>query len=121
MTATHTGAALVDVDSSGFATVGDTISYTSVVTNTGNVRLTGVTVAGQPAFELAASESKTLTSVYTLTAADVAANKVVKGLSVTAKNGAKFAGASVSAAPVAACSDALCGADAAHGEPDPAG
>ncbi|WP_269939955.1 DUF7507 domain-containing protein [Arthrobacter sp. HY1533] len=109
LSATHTGAALVDVDSSGFATVGDTISYTSVITNTGNVRLADVTVAGQPAFELAAGEGKTITSVYTLTAADVAANKVVKGLSVTARNGAKLAGASVSAAPVAACSDALCG------------
>lgn len=110
LSATHVGAELVDVDASGYATVGDSISYTSVITNTGNVRLTGVTVAGQGAFELAPAESKTLTSLYTLTAADVAANKVVNGLVVTAKNGALGAASSVSAAPVAACSDELCGA-----------
>ncbi|MGA7203598.1 MAG: discoidin domain-containing protein, partial [Specibacter sp.] len=109
LSATYTGAKLVDVDSSGFASVGDTISYTAVVTNNGNVRLTGVTVAGQDPFDLAVNESKTFTSVYTLTAADVAANKVVRGLVVTAKNGTKPAGVSVSADPVAACSDKLCG------------
>ncbi|MDD0859434.1 hypothetical protein NHF46_20345 [Arthrobacter alpinus] len=100
LSATHVGAELVDVDASGYATVGDSISYTSVITNTGNVRLTGVTVAGQGAFELAPAESKTLTSLYTLTAADVAANKVVNGLVVTAKNGALGAASSVSAAPL---------------------
>ena len=109
LSATHVGAELVDVDASGFASVGDTISYTSVITNTGNVSLSEVTVAGHDAFALAAGESKTITSLYALTAADVAANKVVKGLVVTAKNGALLAGASVSAAPIVTCSDALCG------------
>ncbi|MBP2412992.1 sialidase-1 [Arthrobacter stackebrandtii] len=109
LSATHTGGELVDVDGSGFATPGDTISYTSVITNNGNVRLTGVTVAGQKPFTLAAGESKTLASVHTVTVSDVAANRVVDGLVVTAKNGAKRAAASVSAKAVAACSDALCG------------
>ena len=107
---TYTPGALVDVDSSGFASVGDTVTYTSVVTNNGNVKLTGVDGFGTDGFDLAVNESKTVTSVYTLTAADVAANKVsAKGLVVNAKNGQKVTATSASAPSVAACSDELCG------------
>ncbi len=109
LSATHTGGALVDADGSGFATPGDTIAYTSVITNNGNVRLTDVTVAGQEPFMLAVGESKTLASVHTVTTADVTANRVVDGLIATAKNGLKGTAVSISAVPVAACSDALCG------------
>ncbi|MFQ4147866.1 discoidin domain-containing protein [Arthrobacter sp. LAPM80] len=108
----YTAGALMDVDGSGFASVGDTVTYTSVVTNTGNVKLADVTGFGAASFDLAVAESKTSTSVYTLTAADVSANKVAaKGLAVSARNGAKVAAASVSSAPVAACGDELCGAE----------
>lgn len=106
----YAGGEVVDVDGSGFASVGDTVTYTSVVTNNGNVRLTAVTGFGAETFALAAGESKTATSLYTLTEADVAANKVAaKGLAVNAKNGNKVAAASVSAAAIKACSDELCG------------
>ncbi|MFB9163828.1 discoidin domain-containing protein [Arthrobacter psychrochitiniphilus] len=113
VTATITAGELVDVDESGFASVGDTVTYTSVVTNNGNVNLSDITVSGWDKFSLAAGESKTVTSLYTLTAADVAANMVgAKGLAVTAKNGLKSAAATASSASVIACSDALCGARA---------
>jgi hypothetical protein len=86
------GAAPVDVNSNGVIDAGDTITYTVVVTNNGNVTLNSVlpveqstkfnTVAGTGTLSawtptvginpvtLAPSASKTFTAVYTLSAAD---------------------------------------------------
>ncbi|MFN8195561.1 MAG: GEVED domain-containing protein [Nocardioidaceae bacterium] len=70
--------------------VGDTIAYTFVVTNTGNVTLTGVTVDDPlvgavvcPATTLAPGASTTCTATYTLTQADVDAGVVDNTATVT--------------------------------------
>jgi uncharacterized repeat protein (TIGR01451 family) len=66
--------------------VGDKINYTFEVTNVGQVPitdikvldlLTGMTITGNPVASLAVGAKVTLTGVYTLTAADVSAGKVV--------------------------------------------
>ena len=74
---------ILDLDANG-ADVGDTIDYTFVVTNTGNVTLSSVTVTDPkvgavscPAGDLAAGGSKTCTATYTLTQADVDAGEVL--------------------------------------------
>ncbi len=76
----------------GIANVGDTISYTFTVVNTGNVTLTNinvtdplVTVSGGPIASLAAgaADSTTFTALYTLTAADVNAGAVLNNATVT--------------------------------------
>ncbi|WP_162846619.1 DUF7507 domain-containing protein [Corticibacter populi] len=65
------------------ATVGSTIEYSFLVTNTGNVDLTAVVVkdaklgADIAVGDLAAGASATVTGSYTLTAADFAAGEVV--------------------------------------------
>ena len=65
-------------------TAGSTIAYSFVVTNTGNVTLTGVSVddpqvgtVGCPVASLAPGASTTCTASYTLTQADVDAGSVV--------------------------------------------
>ncbi|MFT3860586.1 GEVED domain-containing protein [Micropruina sp.] len=70
--------------------VGDTIDYTFVVTNTGNVTLSSVGVADPkvgavdcPETELAPDESTTCTATYTLTQADVDAGEVVNTATAT--------------------------------------
>ncbi len=74
--------ALNDVDANG-PDVGDTIAYTFLVTNTGNVTLDPVTVTDPkvgtvtcPPGALAPGASKTCTATYTLTQADVDAGVV---------------------------------------------
>ncbi len=69
---------------------GDTIDYTFVVTNTGNVTLTGITVDDPlvgtvdcPTTTLAPTESTTCTATYTLTQADVDAGVVDNSATVT--------------------------------------
>lgn len=66
-------------------TVGDTVTYSFVVTNTGNVTLTDVTVTDPlpglsaidcPATTLAPGESMTCTATYTVTLADAEAGEV---------------------------------------------
>ena len=65
-----------------FASQGDVISYTYVVTNTGNVTLTGVTVTDDkasvscPQTTLAVGESMTCTASYSVTQADINAGFV---------------------------------------------
>ena len=67
------------------ADVGETISYTFEVTNTGNVTLTGVTVLDPlsglsaidcPATTVAVGDSITCTATYTVTQADIDAGEV---------------------------------------------
>jgi len=71
---------------------GDEVSYSFAVTNTGNVTLSGVSVADPkagkvacPQTSLAAGEKTTCTAVYTATSADVAAGVVKNTATVTAK------------------------------------
>ena len=61
---------------------GDEITYTVVVTNTGNVSVKDIALSdslvtlSEAAFELAPSESKTVTYKYTVTDADITAGKI---------------------------------------------
>ena len=71
-------------------TAGDTIDYSFVVENTGNVTLTGITVDDPlvgavdcPVTTLAPTESTTCTATYTLTQADVDAGHVANTATVT--------------------------------------
>ncbi|MDD5151411.1 MAG: gliding motility-associated C-terminal domain-containing protein, partial [Flavobacterium sp.] len=77
--------AYFDTNGNGVTNVGDAINYTFVVTNTGNVTLTNVTVTdpnatvtGGPLASLAvgASNSTTFTAVHTVTQADIDAGYV---------------------------------------------
>jgi len=69
-----------DTDGNGFADVGETINYTFIISNTGNVDLTGITVtdpvitvAGGPLALLPAgqTDNTTFTGTYTLVMADI--------------------------------------------------
>ncbi len=77
-----------DEDGDGFAQVGETITYTFIVTNTGNVTITNITledplpgleVTGGPIAELLPGEvdSTTFTGVYVITEADLLNGEVV--------------------------------------------
>lgn len=81
----------VDGDGDGFASVGDTITYTAQVTNNGNVALTDVTgIPGVPPADMAVGAQLVGTSTHTLTTADIAAQSVAaQTISVTAANGVK--------------------------------
>lgn len=79
-------ASTVDRDGSADVSLGDTLAYRFVVTNTGNVTLTGVLVTdplaglsaiGCPSTTLAPGASMTCSATYTVTAADVAAGQIV--------------------------------------------
>ncbi len=80
---------VTDEDANG-VDPGDTIDYTFVVTNTGNVTLTAVTVddptvgpVACPVTTLAPGESTTCTATYTLTQADIDAGQVDNTATVT--------------------------------------
>lgn len=110
---TRTAGEVVDVDGSGFASVGDTITFTSKVTNTGNVTVTGISGNGAPfdgaPFDLAAGAVNTSSTVYALTASDIAAKKV-NASTVTANgaNGVKGVGATAITPAVGLCTAANC-------------
>ncbi|MEO9325656.1 GEVED domain-containing protein [Nocardioides sp. C4-1] len=79
----ETAGPIVDANGNGVVDAGDTITYSFVVTNTGGVTLTNVTVTDGlpgtvvcPTTTLAPGESTTCTVVYTLTPADIAAGSV---------------------------------------------
>src|SRR5690625_5498992 len=71
--------AYVDANEDGIVNPGDEIHYTFVVTNTGNVPLTGVTVTdplftvsgGPIGLDVAESDETTFTGVYVVTQADI--------------------------------------------------
>ncbi|WP_133063713.1 DUF7507 domain-containing protein, partial [Flavobacterium pectinovorum] len=74
--------------------LGDKINYTFEVTNTRDVPITDITVTdplvptitGNPIALLAPGDKVTLTGTYTITAADVAAGRVVNSAKVTGKD-----------------------------------
>ena len=72
--------------------VGDKITYTVKVTNTGNVTVTGITIDDtlveieEAAFDLAPGEEKTITYEYTVTQADVDAGEVANAVTATGKD-----------------------------------
>ncbi len=81
-----------DTNGSGLIDAGDTVSYTFVVTNTGNLPLTNITVtdpkatmAGGPIASLAPSgtDNSTFTATYVLQAADITAGGVENTALVT--------------------------------------
>ncbi len=91
-----------DVDGDRYASVGDTITYTYTLNNTGNVALSDLAAPAiglsQPA--LAAGDSLTATSSYTLTAADIAARQLpALSVPVSAHNGTKTASVQLTEQP----------------------
>ncbi|WP_146131484.1 DUF7507 domain-containing protein, partial [Mongoliibacter ruber] len=81
-----------DAMATSFSVVGDEISYTIIVSNTGNVTLSNVVVTDpltgfiETIEGLAAGESKTFTTSYTVTQADVDAGRVLNVASATGKD-----------------------------------
>jgi uncharacterized membrane protein len=82
----------IDANNDGAAQVGETIKYTFTVKNTGTLALTNVTVSdnkcspvlgGPIALAVGASDTTTFTCTYSLTAADIAAEKVENSATVT--------------------------------------
>ncbi|MCA1807528.1 MAG: DUF11 domain-containing protein, partial [Actinobacteria bacterium] len=75
---------LNDLDEDGLADVGETITYSFTVTNTGNVTLTNVTVTdllvtvsgGPTTLDVGETDNTTFTATYTITQADIDAGKV---------------------------------------------
>ncbi|MCH7403936.1 DUF7507 domain-containing protein, partial [Belliella kenyensis] len=85
----------VDSNGDGFAQVGETISYSFTVRNTGNVEITNllitdplVTVVGGPLASLApgAIDESTFTATYTITQADIDAGYVYNLATVTGQD-----------------------------------
>ncbi len=90
-----------DVDGSGFADAGDTVTTTATVTNTGNVPLTDVAAAGVGSAQsaLAPGASVVFTATRDVTSAELAAGEI-RGSSIAAggHNGAKPANADLAVA-----------------------
>lgn len=100
LTLKGTAPTTTDRDEDGYDSVGDTIEVALTVTNSGNVRLTGITGTVE-AEELSAGESLTTSVTHTLTEADVAAGTVrIPGASATAVNGSLDARVSLEAQAV---------------------
>ena len=86
------GGVLEDKDSSGYASVGDVVSFTVTARNDGNVALTGVSLPGTTGADsvLAVGASTVGTLKYTVTADDVAAKQLAAvSVAGVAKNGVK--------------------------------
>ncbi|MFA9192756.1 SprB repeat-containing protein, partial [Flavobacterium sp. FZUC8N2.13] len=85
----------VDKNNDGITNIGDVVSYKFVITNTGNVTLTNVTVSdnnaivtGGPIATLApgASDTTTFTAIHTITLEDINAGIVYNLATATAKD-----------------------------------
>ena len=109
----------VDGNGDGFAQVGETVTYTFEVTNTGNVTLTNVTISdplvsvvGGPIASLApgATDNSTFTATYTLTQSDVDAGNVLNLATATGEdpNGDPVEDESEDPTPVTPPSDPTC-------------
>ena len=74
------------------AKVGDTVTYTVKVTNSGNVTVKGIALSdtlvtlSEEAFDLAPNGTKTVTYTYTVTQADVDAGKIDNTATATGKD-----------------------------------
>jgi uncharacterized repeat protein (TIGR01451 family) len=91
MTLDKTAGEPVDANGTGLIDAGDTIAYSFLITNTGNVSLTDIAVSDPtvgrvscPAITLAPQASTVCTATYTITQADVDAGAVVNTATVTA-------------------------------------
>jgi len=82
----------IDADNNGTAEVGETVSYSFGVRNSGNVNLTNVTITDPlvsvsggpiPTLAVGALDSTTFTAVYTLTSADIAAGAIINQATAT--------------------------------------
>jgi gliding motility-associated-like protein len=103
----------MDNNSDGKTNVGDTIIYEFVVTNTGNVPLSNVTVTdnnavvsgGPISLAVGASDSTTFTAVHTITQADIDAGIVYNSAitSATPPTGPPVMGTSTDPTPCATC------------------
>jgi gliding motility-associated-like protein len=103
----------MDNNSDGKTNVGDTIIYKFVVTNTGNVPLSNVTVTdnnavvsgGPISLAVGASDSTTFTAVHTITQADIDAGIVYNSAitSATPPTGPPVMGTSTDPTPCATC------------------
>ena len=96
MTLDKQSGAITDTDANG-VDAGDTVAYTFLVTNTGNVTITGLSISDAkvgsvscPATSLAPGASTTCTAAYALTQADVNAGTVSN---TATANGTTTAGA----------------------------
>ena len=91
-----------DVNADGVATVGDTVTWTTRVENTGNVRLDAVTAGDLEEASLAATESEVAeTSTVALTSADITAGAVAPPVvAATAENGSRSVEASITGGPL---------------------
>lgn len=92
-----------DVNHDGFATVGDTVTFTATVTNGGNVRLDDVTAGGLSGGTLAVGASAAArTTTVVLTTADLAAGSVAAPtLEASASNGSRTVTAAITGPAVA--------------------
>ena len=91
LTLSKTADPVVDANGNGVIDAGDTIAYSFLITNTGNVTLTDVAVSDEtvhpvscPVTTLEPLESTTCTTTYTITQADVDAGAVLNTATATA-------------------------------------
>ncbi|WP_181149928.1 exo-alpha-sialidase [Arthrobacter sp. MYb227] len=85
-----------DVDADGFATVGDLVSTSVTLKNSGNVRLTNISHDSRALGELVSGATTEYTVKHTLTAQDIASGKLAeRTLAFTASNGATTVNSSV--------------------------
>ena len=82
-----------NVTANGFADAGETITYTFVVTNTGNTTVSGITITdpliavpGTVTLAPGASDASTFTATYTITQADVDAGGVTNQATAMGKD-----------------------------------
>ncbi|MBD3943879.1 exo-alpha-sialidase [Microbacterium sp. NEAU-LLC] len=105
-----------DVNGDGVATIGDTVTFTASVANTGNVRLDGVTAGDLSGVTLAAGAAAQIhSSTVVVTAEHLAAGAVAApSFDATASNGSRAVEAGIAGAAVALPVPAAWGATTAY-------